>query len=117
MKNRLIFLPAFIALVSVSCKKKVKPPSPSGALQFNQTQCTDPWHPEVRNFQPDYAEKLEAWLEAETGKSIAKLEVKNVGGDKFVACDACPCTTGYAIYIWPANGDAQKFIDLGFFKP
>ncbi|WP_341834827.1 hypothetical protein WJU16_17945 [Chitinophaga pollutisoli] len=90
MKNRLILLPAFIALVSISCKKKDKPPSPSRALQYNQTQCIDPWHPKVRSFHPDYAQKLKAWMEAETGETIAKLEVKNVGGDKFVGCDACP---------------------------
>ncbi|WP_164714334.1 hypothetical protein [Chitinophaga rhizosphaerae] len=88
-----------------------------GALVFNETQCSDPWGGKVTGPNAEeFIQNLELWLEKETGASINNI--KRIPPRKdLIVCDACHCTSGYQLLIWPVPGSEQKFIDLGFTKP
>ena len=108
-------VPLMLAIALFTACKKDKSPDLKDALQYTETQCSDPWAKDVERGN-DFAARLESWLETKTGAAIGKPYMKFFK-DKAILCYACSCTTGNVIYVWPPAGSEQKFLDLGFTKP
>ncbi|MGE7778229.1 hypothetical protein ACQKLP_26165 [Chitinophaga sp. NPDC101104] len=116
MKNGYLLFLTAASLLLFSCKKKDKL-SMKGALVFYETQCSDPWRGEVTAPGTEgFVQNLELWLEKETGAAIDNIK-RIPPRSNLIVCDACTCSSGYKLLIWPAPGSEQPFIDLGFSKP
>jgi len=100
------------ALTTVSCTAEKKNPEPElVGVQYEQTQCADPWG--LTHGTQQLAAVAQAYL-AQQGLTLyqPQASVKNSGA----TCAACSCPTGLVLGGAVQPADLQAVLALGFTK-
>lgn len=107
--NRLILSLTIIAVATLSgCAKRFS----STWVEYEQTQCSDPWHGDVED-GTDINTAVQSYLES---NDVRVFEVEISGNGDAQTCMSCSCRTGNIVNAQIHEDDVHQAVTLGFLR-